>query len=162
VAAPAPRAMSWERFVLGTDEALEQYNREHHQQVQPQEIGRPEPRPAGDEPKAESARPRDGALDESSFHGERQRASAVDEAIDRLSDCDPWWGRRGASEHSSDLSDRLGAWTGDRAIEIAAPRVRGASPASAGSSTHEEISAAASVAVGATAAGWAFRSLAER
>jgi hypothetical protein len=81
--APA-KTISWERFVLGIDEALERYDREHQEKAPSERTPGRESSPAPKQHKAGSAAPADSPVTDRILPDEGQRGEALDEAIDLL------------------------------------------------------------------------------
>jgi hypothetical protein len=80
----APRAMPWERYVLGIDEALERYNREH-QDKSPEardNSGDSSPNKGRHEGGSAKGEPADSPLKAGFLRNGLERREAVDEAID--------------------------------------------------------------------------------
>jgi hypothetical protein len=80
--------VSWERFVLGTDEALEQYEREHSKPSAPpaRPAGTPETDPAGPHSDNQGPAPQDAPSAQSSTRREDRGVELIDAALGLLDD----------------------------------------------------------------------------
>jgi hypothetical protein len=166
--APA-KTMSWERFVLGIDEALERYDREHQEKAPSAPTPGRESSPAPKQREAGSAAPAGSPVTDRILPDEGQRAEALDEAIELL------FRERGQGDESIPMDAGWGVevtfgLTSKDAIEvsksssaIAGPRVSSRSRARArpqlgsdgASASRDRESPLGALILGAMAAGWA-------
>jgi hypothetical protein len=152
-----PRAMSWERFVLGTDEALERYDREHQEGSTKPQGRQGEGKPAAAEPETGSPLPADRSRDEGFIPREGQPDEVVDEAIDRVRDGARWWcGLRAWREQAvaaTALEVPGAAGSETCALKLSGPSApRSGNPAGA-----PRAVVFGAVAAGWTCSGWALR-----
>jgi hypothetical protein len=173
--APA-KTMSWERFVLGIDEALERYDREHREKPPSALTPGRESSPAPKQHEAGTAAPADSPVTDRILPDKGQRGEALDQAIELLFR-DPRQGDESIPmdagwyvEDPFRLTSTDGIEVSKSSSAIAGPRVSLRSPSGAGpqlglngaSASREQESPLGALILGAVAAAWAHDGLRRR